>query len=456
MGKTVIYQMLLRLWGGRGQGRFSTVDAASLRYLKELGVTHVWYTGLLRHAVPEGPASDFVKGDIGSPYAVCDYYDTNPYLADSESERMSELEDLINRTHAAGLKVVMDFVPNHVARNYRSDRPFDLGVGDDPSVHWKPENDFYYYPGETLCLPGGSGRWQELPARASGNAFTSSPSRNDWFDTVRLNYCPFHTPTWDKMYDIVRFWASKGVDGFRCDMVEMVPKEFFQWLIAKVKRAFPDLRFIAEAYDRNNYGTLVRETGFDWLYDKSGLYDRLRAVTTGSAGTGELTRNWQELGPLQPAMLHFLENHDEQRVASRFFAGAPEKAYPALTVSALFTDAPFMLYFGQEIGEPGGAEDGRTSIFDRIAVPSLARLYDEIHGVQDALLPAERCVLAHYRDVLQEAHAVFGLPNYDLCWCNKERPGFDPDRHFAFLRGKRVYFCAFDGAPAGMPDLYIP
>ena len=456
MGKTVIYQMLLRLWGGRGQGRFSTVDAASLRYLKELGVTHVWYTGLLRHAVPEGPARDFVKGDIGSPYAVCDYYDTNPYLADSESERMSELEDLINRTHAAGLKVVMDFVPNHVARNYRSDRPFDLGVGDDPSVHWKPENDFYYYPGETLCLPGGSGRWQELPARASGNAFTSSPSRNDWFDTVRLNYCPFHTPTWDKMYDIVRFWASKGVDGFRCDMVEMVPKEFFQWLIAKVKRAFPDLRFIAEAYDRNNYGTLVRETGFDWLYDKSGLYDRLRAVTTGSAGTGELTRNWQELGPLQPAMLHFLENHDEQRVASRFFAGAPEKAYPALTVSALFTDAPFMLYFGQEIGEPGGAEDGRTSIFDRIAVPSLARLYDEIHGVQDALLPAERCVLAHYRDVLQEAHAVFGLPNYDLCWCNKERPGFDPDRHFAFLRGKRVYFCAFDGAPAGMPDLYIP
>ena len=317
---------------------------------------------------------------------------------------MSELEDLINRTHAAGLKVVMDFVPNHVARNYRSDRPFDLGVGDDPSVHWKPENDFYYYPGETLCLPGGSGRWQELPARASGNAFTSSPSRNDWFDTVRLNYCPFHTPTWDKMYDIVRFWASKGVDGFRCDMVEMVPKEFFQWLIAKVKRAFPDLRFIAEAYDRNNYRTLVRETGFDWLYDKSGLYDRLRAVTTGSAGTGELTRNWQELGPLQPAMLHFLENHDEQRVASRFFAGAPEKAYPALTVSALFTDAPFMLYFGQEIGEPGGAEDGRTSIFDRIAVPSLARLYDEIHGVQDALLPAERCVLAHYRDVLQCWH----------------------------------------------------
>ena len=456
MGKTIIYQMLLRLWGGRGQGRFSTVDAASLRYLKELGVTHVWYTGLLRHAVPEGPAAGFVKGDTGSPYAVCDYYDTNPYLADSESDRMSELEDLINRTHAAGLKVVMDFVPNHVARNYRCDRPFDLGAGDDPSVHWKPENDFYYYPGEALRLPGGDGRWREEPARASGNAFTPSPSRNDWYDTVRLNYCPFHTPTWDKMRDIVRFWASKGVDAFRCDMVEMVPKEFFRWLIAETRQAFPDVRFIAEVYDRNNYATFVRETGFDWLYDKSGLYDRLRAVTAGSAGAGELTRNWQELGPLQPAMLHFLENHDEQRVASRFFAGTPEKAYPALTVSALFTDAPFMLYFGQEIGEPGGADDGRTSIFDRVSVPSLARLYDEIHGVQDALLPAERHVLSHYRGILQEAHAVFGQPNYDLCWCNKGRPGFDPDRHFAFLRGKRVYFCAFDGAPAGTPDLFIP
>lgn len=456
MGKTIIYQMLLRLWGGRGQGRFSTVDAASLRYLKELGVTHVWYTGLLRHAVPEGPAGGFVKGDTGSPYAVCDYYDTNPYLADSESDRMSELEDLISRTHAAGLKVVMDFVPNHVARNYRCDRPFDLGAGDDPSVHWKPENDFYYYPGEPLRLPGGDGRWREEPARASGNAFTPSPSRNDWYDTVRLNYCPFRTPTWDKMRDIVRFWASKGVDAFRCDMVEMVPKEFFRWLIAETRQAFPDVRFIAEVYDRNNYATFVRETGFDWLYDKSGLYDRLRAVTAGSAGAGELTRNWQELGPLQPAMLHFLENHDEQRVASRFFAGTPEKAYPALTVSALFTDAPFMLYFGQEIGEPGGADDGRTSIFDRVPVPSLARLYDEIHGVQDALLPAERRVLSHYRGILHEAHAVFGQPNYDLCWCNKGRPGFDPDRHFAFLRGKRVYFCAFDGAPAGTPDLFIP
>ncbi len=457
MGKTVIYQMLLRLWGGRGDGRFSTVDEASLRYLRTLGVTHVWYTGVLRHALPEGDAAGFVKGDTGSPYAISDYYDVNPYLADNEEERMSEFKDLVSRTHAAGMKVVIDFVPNHVARNHRSDRPCDPGYGDDPSVHWKAENDFYYYPGESLVLPSEGGScWKESPARASGNAFTATPSLNDWYDTVRLNYCPFHTGTWDKMAAIVRFWASAGVDAFRCDMVEMVPPEFFKWLLPEIKSEFPDLLFIAEVYDKHRYGFYAREVGFDLLYDKSGLYDRLRAVVRRETSAEEITWNWQELGDLQPHMLNFLENHDEQRLASPFFAGDAGRGYPALTVSALFTDAPFMLYFGQEVGEGGSPSDGRTSIFDRIPVPSLERLYAFIHGDARALDERESSILQHYRDVLAEAHSAWGTSNYDLCWCNKGRPGFDPARHFAFLRGRKPYFCDFGADKKIPPVLCMP
>ena len=447
-GKTILYQMLLRLWGGRADGRFSTVDEASLRYLRRLGVTHVWYTGVLRHAVPQGDAAAFVKGDTGSPYAICDYYDVNPYLADNESERMDEFKDLIQRTHAAGLKVIIDFVPNHVARNHRSDRPFDPGFGDDPSVHWKQENDFYYYPDARLHLPVEDPfRWAEFPARASGNAFTPTPSRDDWYDTVRLNYCPFHTGTWDKMARIVRYWASLGVDGFRCDMVEMVPPEFFQWMLPAVRKDFPGLLFIAEVYDPQRYGFYARTVGFDLLYDKSGLYDRLRAAVRGEGSAEEITWNWQRLGDLQPCMLNFLENHDEQRIASPFFAGSARKAYPALTVSALFSDAPFMLYFGQEIGEAGSPGDGRTSIFDRVRVPSLERLYAYIHGKEDALSGTEREILAHYTEELSEACAAFGQSQYDLCWLRRAQPGFDPRRHFAFLRGDKAYFCDFD-APA--------
>ena len=430
--KRIIYQVLPRLWGN---GKFSSIDTGSFQYWKGLGAHYVWYTGLIRHASASS-GEKVVKGEAGSPYAITDYYDVNPYMADVPERRMEEFEDLVRRTHAAGLKCIIDFVPNHVAREYKG----TLGANDNKSVHWAPENDFFYYPGEALQLPLNPKGYQEMPAKASGNCFTAAPGINDWWETVKINYCDHHTGTWDKMLDIVRFWASKGVDGFRCDMVELVPPAFMQWLIAKIKLEFPHIVFIAEVYEKEKYRMYVDEVGFDLLYDKSGLYDTVRAVTCDGLTARALTWNWQFLGDLQPRMLDFLENHDEQRVASDFFAGSAEAGYAALGVSLLLNTAPFMLYFGQEIGERGMDDEpfsgvnGRTSIFDWWTVESLQALRQYIDNKRKGLNAKQKAVLKRYREALELAKrpAFAEGRTFDLCYCQGE--GFDPDRHFAFLR----------------------
>ena len=441
--KTIIYQVLPRLWGN---GKFSSIDTGSFQYWKGLGAHYVWYTGIIRHASASS-GEKVVKGEAGSPYAITDYYDVNPYMADVPERRMEEFEDLVKRTHEAGLKCLVDFVPNHVAREYKG----TLGAGDDKNVHWAPENDFFYYPGQALQLPVNPKGYEEMPAKASGNCFTAAPGMNDWWETVKINYCDYHTGTWDKMRDIVRFWASKGVDGFRCDMVELVPPQFMKWLIASIKAEFPQVIFVAEVYEKDKYRMYVEEVGFDFLYDKCGLYDTLRAVTCSGASAREISHNWQFLGSLQPHMLNFLENHDEQRVASDFFCGSAQAGYAALAVSALLNDAPFMLYFGQEMGERGMQQegfsglDGRTSIFDWCTVPALKK--------------PNNSVLKCYKEVL----ALAGKPafaegrTFDLCYC-QDSERFNPDRHFAFLRsdGKHTFLVVSNFGEATDITVRIP
>ncbi len=397
----IIYQILPRLWGN---GRMSGVDRESLKYFKTLGVTHVWYTGIIKHST----GKPFVKGDPGSPYAISNYYDVNEYLADCKEERMSEFEDLVRRTHDAGLKVLTDFVPNHIGRDYED------GRGGIPHFDW---HDY------------------------------------DWSDTLKIDY--FHQDTWEALYRIVHFWASKGVDGFRCDMVELVPPEFFKWLIARLKAEFPHVIFIAEVYQKSRYREYVENVRFDYLYDKSGLYDTIRAVVGGQGTARAITWNWQELGDLQPHMLNFLENHDEQRLASPWFAGRPDH-FACLGAPLFLNTAPFMLYFGQEIGlDASEGHEGRTSIFDRRVPDGLVRLYAQIHG-KGKLLPAEKRILAKYRAILPVADKKIitaGL-TYDLCYCLSGVNGFNPDRHFVFLRhsgNKTIMFlCNFDSCEASM------
>ena len=493
MNKPIIYQILPRLWGNdkirpkkngtlseNGTGKFSHIDNESLEYIKWLGCSHVWYTGVLRHSTQADEDGciashpQFVKGKAGSPYAICDYYDVNPYLAVDPEERMLEFNDLVKRTHDSGLKVIIDFVPNHVARDYgrttRTEGHPVLGADDDKTVHWKSENDFFYYPGQSLTLPTpvpkGMKPYDETPAMATGNnCYSPNPGVNDWYETVKINYGDSHTETWDKMLDILLYWAEKGIDGFRCDMVELVPPEFMKWVISQVKKQYPSVIFIAEVYKKELYGEYVREVGFDFLYDKSGLYDTLRTVVEKNvndngmpvelwqSATG-ITRNWQFLSDLQPYMLNFLENHDEHRFASDFFGKDASNCFAPLHVSLLLNTAPFMIYFGEEVGERGMDEegfsgrDGRTTIFDWWSIPSVRRLRKLIHSgaykdldasaLRKAGLNEEEAkIFCRFASIVRFAasdDAIRKGTTYDLCYCNMSSDGFDKNRHFAFLR----------------------
>ena len=450
-----------------GCGKMNDFTADVLGTIKNEGYTHVWFTGLIEHATqtdysafgiePDHPA--VVKGRAGSPYAIKDYYDIDPDLAESVPARMEEFENLVDRTHEAGLGFVMDFVPNHVARQYHSDaKPAgvaDLGAHDVTTQAFSPQNNFYYIPGQPLRthfdryhlapMP-----YREYPAKATGNdRFDASPGENDWYETVKLNYGVDYcggrqkhfnpTPdTWEKMLDILLFWAGKGVDGFRCDMAEMVPVEFWDWCISRVKARFPRMLFIAEVYNPSEYRNYLHAGHFDYLYDKVGLYDTLRDVVCGHRPAADITSCWQSVDDIKEHMLNFLENHDEQRIASDFFAADGRKALPALVVSACMGTNPFMVYAGQEFGEPGmdaegfSGRDGRTTIFDYWSVPSLRRALsgqlrtDERH-LHDAYVRLLR--LCNTEPALREG-AFFDLMyvNYDGCG------GFDPNRHYAFLR----------------------
>ncbi|HYF68492.1 MAG TPA: alpha-amylase family protein [Ohtaekwangia sp.] len=422
--KIVIYQIMTRLFGNQsttnvlygtigqnGVGKFNDINNAALKAIKELGVSHVWYTGIIEHAVltdytkygiPLDDA-DVVKGRAGSPYAIKDYYDVNPDLAVDVPNRMAEFTQLVERTHQNGLKVIIDFVPNHVARAYKSDaKPtgvMDLGEQDDKSVSFKSTNNFYYLPGQSFQVPRGytplgnntfptkDGKFEETPAKVTGNdQFTATPGVNEWFETVKLNYGvdiqnerkTYFDPipdTWVKMKDVLVFWAGKNIDGFRCDMAEMVPVEFWNYAIPEVKKINPDIIFIAEIYNPSQYKNYIEQGKFDFLYDKVQLYDTLRYLIGGQRSTADIATIQQSLTGINDRMLHFLENHDEQRVASRFFAGDPWKAVPAMVISATIDQGPVMIYFGQEVGEPGlgiegfQGDDGRTTIFDYWGVP---------------------------------------------------------------------------------------
>lgn len=489
--KLVIYQVLPRLFGANqeypvkggtkeqnGVGKFADFTGKALSEIKKLGVTHIWLTGGIEHAtqtdysafgiVPDCP--EVVKGRAGSPYAIKDYYDVDPDLAVDVKQRMHEFELLVSRIHKEELKLVIDFVPNHVARHYQSDSaPIgvrDLGEDDDTSLAFSAQNNFYYLPNQQFVAPNvhaAAAKWHEYPARATGNdCFTATPSQNDWYETVKLNYgvdyLGGHTPhfapipsTWTKMLHILLYWAGKHVDAFRCDMAEMVPCEFWGWAIPQVKAQYPDTIFIAEVYNPMEYRNYIHNGHFDYLYDKVGLYDTLRAVVRGEWAATAITSRWQEVDDIGEHMLNFLENHDEQRLASDFFAGTATKGRPALLVSALMRTNPMMIYCGQELGERGMDEegfsgrDGRTTIFDYWTVQTLRRWR---HGgkFDGKLLTSEEKELHQfYATVLNLCNHESAIREgqfFDVMYANLDNAMMDTHRQYAFLRkqGRELIF----------------
>lgn len=473
--KFIVYQIFTRLYGNRnttrkengtiaenGCGKMNDFTPTVLKRLSSMGVSHVWYTGIIRHAtqtdytafgIPNSHPA-VVKGCAGSPYAITDYYDVDPDLAVDVNHRMDEFQQLLERTHKAGLKVIIDFVPNHVARQYHSlCKPKgvkDLGEGDNPQNGFDPQNNFYYCPGQTFSpsfdlYHGEKEAYHEEPAKATGNdCFHNAPGQNDWYETVKLNYgvdyyaggVGYFDPipsTWNKMLDILLFWAEKGVDAFRCDMAEMVPAPFWAWAIARVKKQYCHIQFIGEVYNPTQYRTYLA-SGFDYLYDKVGMYDTMRGIICGQRSTQDITGAWQQTDDIRDHMLYFLENHDEQRVASDFFAADPVKAVPALAVLALLQQNPLMIYAGQEYGERGmdkegfSGQDGRTTIFDYWSVDTLVR------AATRKLTAGEKCLFSAYQSILciaSSSPAVTEGQTYDLMYVNQNL-----HRQYAFLRKK--------------------
>lgn len=472
--KVIIYQVFTRLYGNRnttrqengsieenGCGKMADFSSEVLKDIAQMGVSHIWYTGIIRHATTTDYTaygiprqhSAVVKGRAGSPYAITDYYDVDPDLAVNVKERMQEFEQLVVRTHEAGLKMVIDFVPNHVARQYHSickpQGVKDLGEDDNPNCGFDPvHNNFYYCPGQRLVpyfdlYHGEEEPYIEEPAKATGNDhFDNTPNKNDWYETVKLNYGVDYyaggighfepiPDTWMKMTDILLFWASKGIDAFRCDMAEMVPAEFWAYATKIVKKKYKNIVFIGEVYNPQEYRRYIA-SGFDWLYDKVGMYDTMRNVICHHAPASAISGAWQQTDDIRDHMLYFLENHDEQRIASDFFAADAVKGIPAMIASLLMQQNPFMLYAGEEYGECGmdkegfSGNDGRTTIFDYWSIDTLCRAAEKkLTAKEKKLFDIHKRVLLLARKEKAIREGVF----FDLMYVNGSL-----EHQYVFLR----------------------
>ncbi|MGL4632624.1 MAG: alpha-amylase family glycosyl hydrolase [Leadbetterella sp.] len=508
--KLVVYQLFPRYFANslvknklngtvkeNGCSKFDDIDNAALKSLVKLGVSHVWYTGVIEHASSVAAKPDhplLVKGRAGSPYAIKDYYDVNSYLAYEPKNRMYEFESLIERTHKNKLKAIIDFVPNHVARDYKSDVKDktidDLGAKDSKNEAFSASNNFYYLPGKSLSLDPSikplnpvRNPYNETPAKATGNdVFNENPKITDWYETVKLNYGVDYqnghvknfspTPdTWNKMKDILIFWTNKGVDGFRCDMAEMVPVEFWAWVIPQVKKVKPDVLFIAEIYNPKEYKNYLNTGKFDYLYDKVGLYDAVRRLIEGKGDAMDITKVWQnESGEFSNKMLRFLENHDEQRIASEQFGKNPEAGFAGFALSTLLHTGPIMVYNGQEFGakaedaEGFSGKDGRSTIFDFWATPETQNYINA--GFSDKeLSDDEKRFKTFYANILNFAkknEAIHSGKFHDLQYLNTrdQNATYLTDKYYSFLRytdkQKLLIVCNFDKSNDLNTDVYLP
>ncbi len=536
--KKVIYQVFTRLFGNEnttnkpwgtieenGVGKFNDFTDKALQEIKGLGITHIWYTGILHHATItdytkygiSNDDPDIVKGRAGSPYAVKDYYQVDPDLAVDPEKRMEEFEQLIERTHKVGMKVLIDIIPNHIARAYEGkNNPKgvnDFGAQDDKTVTYKKNNNFYYVVGENFKVPvwknnylpiGGEknaladGKFEEIPAKWTGNGSRlAQPDFYDWYETVKINYGVKPNGTkdfdslpegfdkkgveehvafwkdkdipdsWIKFKNIALFWLEKGVDGLRFDMAEMVPVEFWSYMNSTIKLKYPNAFLLAEVYNPAMYRDYIHLGKMDFLYDKVALYDTIKHVIQGHGLTDNLPQIQKDLADIEHNMIHFLENHDEQRIASPDFAGSAEKGKPAMVVSTTISTAPTLIYFAQEVGEPGKENVGfgtatRTSIFDYVGVPHLQRWINNKQFDGGKLSENEKTLRDFYKRLLNftiNSSALMG--DYeDIHSYNRDNSDNYNHRVFSFVRWnnneKLIIVTNFDSEKTYEFDLKIP
>jgi glycosidase len=539
--KAVIYQLVVRYFGNtagsnvpdgsieqNGCGKFEDITSRALEELRALGITHVWLTGVPRQAtltdrsgsgLPADPA-DIVKGRAGSFYAVRDYGDVCADYATDPARRMAELSALVSRIHAAGLKVLIDWVPNHVSRSYSSATPgLDFGAGDDQTRFFDARNNFYYLVeprGRALSLtkPAGwnppgvsfSGRFApedgsagHTPKATGGDDYSKVTDSNVpeqlWYETIKLNYgynfadgTTHYDPrpsTWDKADAVLAFWQSKGVDGFRCDFAHYVPAEAWAYMIGKARERDARAFFIAEAYPFSGSRDPVQSqdqllgAGFDAVYHYRS-YNALKRIYQG-ATLDEYEREMSSLSDAErPRFMEYLENHDERRVPSPIVAdvgsgdsgfGSADAGYQLAPLQLLYSQGPVLLLNGQEVGEPGAGasgfsgNDGRTTLFDYWRMPRFAEWVNGHTYDGGGLDPAGRALRRFYADLLAlcQDPSICGRGYWGLRYHNRSwsAPGCS-DWLYAFSRyqpgsGRLAVVAAnFDPNGAATGSLRIP
>ncbi len=463
-GRERIYELFVRLFGNNnncrkpngtlhenGCGKFNDITDRAIASIAEMGFTHIWLMGVIRHATTSSfdlpgfgsDKTDLMKGLAGSPYAIKDYFDVAPDLATNPADRLVEFSALVERIHNAGLHVLIDFVGNHVSRAYASQvRPdLDFGAQDLCSTFFSTANNFFYLQpsangGPPLQLPtydrhtnrpisptckvtndcDGLFEGETTFGRVTGNnAVTWSPSLNDWYETVKLNYGydftgrttpDRHFPhsrnatlavpdTWAKMDAVLAHWQALGVDGFRCDMAHMIPPEFWAWSIARARNRNPATFFMAEAY--NDYFVVettapevlalgnrplfygLLHAGFNAVYGHD-TYRAIKNLYDGTSWANDIDATVGN-GFVSFNSVAYAENHDEIRLASQAGWGniGMQVGIPASTVLFTLGRGPILFYNGQEVGEPAldaegfSGADGRTSIFDYWSMPELSK-----------------------------------------------------------------------------------
>ena len=287
-----IYEVNLRQYSQEG-----TINAfaKNLDRLKAMGVQSLWF-------MPMNPISKAGrKGTLGSYYAVADYTALNP-----EYGTMNDWINLVRAIHQRGMKVILDWVPNH--------------TGDDN--RWLTEHPDFYVKDST-----------GKPAMAV-----------DWADTRQLDY---HNPEMqDSMIEAMKFWLEKSdIDGFRCDVAWNVPGSFWARCIGQLKKE-KNIFMLAEGDS-----SYLPNSGFDAVYGWH-MFNMMKKIASGQRQAVALDSAFREIESAYPANtleLYFTSNHDENSWNSADFGTFPgaEHAPFAVFTQTMARGVP-LIYSGQE------------------------------------------------------------------------------------------------------------
>ena len=323
----VLYELNMRQF--TTEGTF-VAAAKELPRLKKLGVDVIW----LMPIFPIGEQRR--KGSLGSYYSIRDYRAVNP-----EFGTMDDFRAFLQQAHNEGVKVILDWVPNHTSRD----------------ADWTIEHpDWYEFDTEKNEI--------------------ATPF--DWTDTAKLDYS--QQAMREEMVAAMKFWLSQGIDGFRCDMAMLQPIDFWDWATPELEQVKPDIFMLAEAE-----GVEFHRRAFDATYAWD-MHHLLVKIAQGQANADSLRERlkWEAFHyPEQAIRMQFTSNHDENSWSDTEFVrfGAAAKAMAALTY--ILPGIP-LIYNGQEVAQPR-----RLAFFDKDAIEwgapnDFSDLYEKLSSLKHA------------------------------------------------------------------------